>query len=98
MKKEISEAKCFDYGARRIDWLIGEYSHFARSAVAGGYGGKHFSYAIVEVGVVEFVNAVVGEKVLEAVFYEPFIARIAEGAAHEHGSAVAYVGGDYVAG
>jgi hypothetical protein len=47
--------------------------------------------------VVELVYAIVGEEVLEAIFQECFIAGVAQGAAHEHGRAVAYVGGDNVA-
>jgi len=44
------------------------------------------------------VDAVIGEEVVESILDQAFIAGIAEGAAHQHWGAVAYVGGDDIAG
>ena len=59
---------------------------------------EHFLDAVVHVGMVELVNAVVAEEVLQPFLYHAFIAGIAKGATHQHRSAVAYVGSDHIAG
>jgi hypothetical protein len=56
--------------------------------------GEGFGNSGVNGGVVKFVGAVVSQEIVEGFVEEGFVFGIAEGAANEHGGAIANVGGD----
>ena len=96
--EEFGESEGIDDGTRGADRFVGEDGHLAGEAVGAADRGEHGLDAIVSVGVVEFVDAVVGEEVLERFVYQMLVAGIAERPPDQGGSAVADVGGDAVAG
>ena len=88
--------------ARRVHGLVGEDGH-GEMRVARADFGESFEDAVVAAGVVELVGAVVGEEEVEGAAEEGVgvagvegveVVRVAEGAADEHGGAVADVAGD----
>ncbi len=98
VEEELGEAEGFHDRAGGNYGFVREHGHLTGHAVGITNCAEHFFDAVVYVGVIELVNTVVAEEVLQAFFYYGFIPGIAEGATHEGRSAVAYVGGNHVAG
>ena len=97
LKEEGSEAEGGADVAGWVDGLVGEDGHGERW-LGGADGLESFDGPGVDEGEVEFVDAVVVEEEGESFGYKFFVVEIAggvaEGAADEHGGAVAEVAGD----
>src|SRR5437763_17180826 len=79
MTEEVRQSERFDNRARGMDGLVGKYCHTALSSVDALNGCECLRYTGINPGMVEFVHAVVAEKVLQGLFDEGFIPRITEG-------------------
>src|SRR5579859_5421607 len=99
LKEEITQAKRLHDLAGRVHRLVAEHGEPARRSVEIGrellQGGQN---SVVYQGMIQLVLAVVKQKILERAHQERLIVRIAQGAAHQRGSAVADVAGDDVEG
>ena len=97
LKEEAVEAEVRADVAGGVDGLVGEDGH-GEVGKRGADGFEGFYDAGVDVGVVELVDAVVGEEEGEGFFDVLFVmdvaGGVAKGSADEHGDAVAYVAGD----
>src|SRR6202012_4156580 len=94
LEEEAREAEVSADVAGGMDGLVGEDGH-EDLRVSGAYGFEGFEDAGVDVGVVEFVDAVVVEKECESFGYILLVGGVAfgvaDGAADEHGGSIADV-------
>ena len=98
VEEKLAQPKGFDDCTRGMNWFVGKYRHLPSDAVQALNRSQALPDAVVDVGMVKFVYSVVGEKIVQCFFQELLVFRIAEGAPHQHGSAISDVGSDHFTG
>src|SRR5580704_12601620 len=98
VNEEVRQAQRIDDSARGDDRLVGKHRHLAMDAIGVADHCEHFFYAVIEVGVIEFVHPVVSQKIFQRFFDMSVVLGISQGAADQHRRAVADVGSNHVAG
>jgi hypothetical protein len=97
LEEEAREVEVSADVARGADRFVGEDGH-ENFGVVGADGSQCFEDAWVEVGIVEFVDAVVVEKECDRLGYVLLVSGVAfgvaDGAADQHGDTIADVAGD----
>src|SRR6266436_7414719 len=71
--------------------LVGEHRHLAAKAVRAMNRRQALPDGLVDMGVVEFVDAVVSEEIVQSRFQELLVFGVAQGSPHQHRSSIPYV-------
>src|SRR5882724_8800657 len=80
--------------------LIAKHGQLAGGSAisAGSQLSKRIDHVLVDISVIEFMLAIVGQKKIDGFGNQAFVVGVAERAADEHGSTVPDVGGNHIAG
>ena len=78
-----------------MHWFIREHSHLPSTPICVANDFQALADSFVELGVIQLVHTVIGEKILQRLFHKALIPGIAQGASDQHGSAISDVGSDH---